>query len=140
MAWRIPTEADLTATLSAREIEAFKRSSDFGGDDPVTTLITRTAEFIRGFLRTGGINMDPTPATIPEGLISPAMDYAAYDVLKRMPLEIGRDRTDARRAAKDLFDAIAARKYQPEGYGMPDDIGGPALPRIADPSDYTILG
>ena len=133
MAWRIPTESDLTATLSAREIEAFKRSSDFGGDDPVTTLITRTAEYIRGFLRTGGINMDPTPATIPEGLISPAMDYAAYDVLKRMPLEIGRDRADARRAAKDLFDAIASRKYQPEGFGDDEDAGGGVAPRFVVP-------
>ena len=136
MSWRIPTEADLTATLSAREIEAFKRSSDFGGVDPVTALITRTAEFVRGFLRTAGITMSPTTGSIPEGLISPAMDYAAYDVLKRMPLEIGRDRSDARRAAVTLFDAIAARKYQPEAYGAADDSGGGVSPTFTVPTHY----
>ena len=47
--------------------------------------------------------MDPTAASIPEGLISPCMDYAAYDVLKRMPLEIGRDRADARRSHYSLM-------------------------------------
>lgn len=133
MAWRIPTQSDLTATLSAREIDAFKRSSDFGDVDPVTSLIVRTAEFVRGFLRTGGVSMDPQLASIPEGLISSAMDYAAYDVLKRMPLEIGRDRADARRAAITLFDAIAARKYQPEAFGETDDSGGITTPAISVP-------
>lgn len=140
MAWRKPTESDLSATLSVREIDAFKRSSDFGGADPVEALITRTAEFVRGYLRTGGVSMDPTAASIPEGLISPCMDYAAYDVLKRMPLEIGRDRADARRAAITLFDAIAAKKYQPESFDTTTDAGGAALPRISDPDTNAILG
>jgi len=133
MSWRIPTESDLTATLSAREIDAFRRSSDFGGADPVAALITRTAEFVRGFLRTGEVSMSPTAASIPEGLISPAMDYAAYDILKRMPVEIGRDRADARRAAQTLFDAIADKKYRPEAFGDTDDSGGGPSPAFSVP-------
>lgn len=132
--WRIPTEADLVATLSAKEIEAFKRSSDFGGADPVGSLITRTAEFVRGFLRTGGVTMDPTTASIPEGLISPAMDYAAYDVLKRLPMEIGKDRADARRSALDLFKSISTRDYQPEAFGESDDSGGGVSPSFTVPT------
>ena len=84
--------------------------------------------------------MDPTTGSIPEGLISPAMDYAAYDVLKRMPMEIGKDRSDARRAAVTLFDAIASKKYQPESFGGEADSGGLALPKISDPDDNAVLG
>ena len=136
MSWRIPTEADLTATLSAKEIEAFKRSSDFGGADPVVSLIKRTAEFVRGFLRTGGITMDPTDASIPEGLISPAMDYAAADVLKRINIEMNKDRADARRSALELFKSISTRDYQPEAYGETDDSGGGVSPSFKVPPHF----
>lgn len=132
--WRIPTEADLIATISVSEIELFRQSIPIGDADPVLSLIIRTAEFVRGFLRTGGVTMDPTTASIPEGLISPAMDYAAYDVLKRLPLEIGKDRSDARRSALDLFKSISTRDYQPEAFGESDDSGGGVSPAFSVPT------
>lgn len=132
MAWRIPTESDLTATLSAREVEAFRRSSEFSAD-PVDALLMRTAELVRGYLRQSGVAMSPTAGHIPEGLISPACDYAAYDVLKRMPQEVGRDRADARRAAVALFEAVAKGAYKVEAYGENDDTGGGVSPTFTVP-------
>jgi phage gp36-like protein len=132
MSWRTLTESDLNATLSAQEVEAFRRSADWASD-PVEALLTRTAEYVRGYLRQSGVAMSPTAATIPEGLVSPACDYAAYDVLKRMPRDVARDRADARRAAVELFEAVAKGNYKVEPYGSDDDSGGGASPSFVVP-------
>ena len=134
MSWRTPTEADLVATLSQKEIETFKRSSPMDAADPVSLLITRTAELVRGYLRTGGVAMSPTAATIPEGLISPAMDYAAFDVLKRIAVPISKERADARRDAVTLFNAVAKGEHKPEAYGETDDSGGGVSPTFTVPT------
>lgn len=67
MSWRTPTEADLVATISQKEIDAYKRSvSDTDSADPVGILIQRTAEFVRGFIRTGGVAMSPWRGLCPK--------------------------------------------------------------------------
>jgi len=133
MSWRTLNESDLTATLSAQEVEAFRRSADWSSD-PVEALLTRTAEYVRGYLRQSGVAMSPTAATIPEGLVSPACDYAAFDVLKRMPRDVARDRADARRAAVSLFEAVAKGAYKVEPFGGDEDSGGGASPRFVTPT------
>ena len=116
--WRTLTEADLTATLSAKEVAVYRASAtaaSSGDVDPVADLLARTAQMVRSYVRAGGrVALSPEGETIPEGLISPACDYAAFDVLKRMPVAVGEDRRRAREQAIELFDRVAAGKVTPE--------------------------
>ena len=52
-------------------------------------------------------------------LVPPALDYAAFDLLKRFRLPIPEDRREARRQAIDLFARVAERKLavEPDGEG-----------------------
>ena len=49
MGWRAVDENDLAATLSQREIDAFRRSGGVDGSDPMVRLLSRTVAFVRGF-------------------------------------------------------------------------------------------
>ena len=121
MAWRKPTLADIAATLSQRELDAYRQSSDFGGADPVESLLSRTAEMVRSYCRANGeAAVSPVAGEIPESLVSPAMDYAAYDILKRLPINIGEDRRKARDQAIDIFKAVASNDISPEPYDGDD--------------------
>lgn len=117
MAWRAPTVNDLVATLSQGEVTAFDQSVPAGGSvTPSADLVARTAAFVRGFIRRNRrVRLGPS-GTLPEGLISPAMDYAAFDVLKRLPVEVGAARVKAREEALLLFEDVAADKVTPESY------------------------
>lgn len=126
MAWRKPTEADIVATLSRDEVEAYRASSDFE-DDPIARLLDRTAAFVRGYLATNGnIRMSPDDHEIPEATISPAMNYLAVDILKRIDINPSDARRDARREAVSYFDKIATGKITVESYGgsADDKTGG----------------
>ena len=116
--WRTLTEADLTATLSAKEVAVYRASAtaaSSGDVDPVADLLARTAQMVRSYVRAGGrVALSPEGETIPEGLISPACDYAAFDVLKRMPVAVGEDRRRARDQAIALFDHVASGRIVPE--------------------------
>ena len=129
MAWRKATEADIIATLSREEVEAYRTSSDFE-DDPIARLLDRTASFVRGYLATNGnIRMSPDDHEIPEATISPAMDYLAVDILKRLDINPSDARRDARREAVTYFDKIATGKLTVESYGATTNAqtGGPAI-------------
>jgi hypothetical protein len=78
--------------------------------------------------------MDPTTASIPDGLILPAMAYAAGEVLKRINIEMNRDRSQAKKDALDLFKSISTRDYQPEAYGSTPDSGGGVSPSFTVPT------
>ena len=96
--WRKPTNDDLTGNLSTREVEVYNRSATFGGDDPSAQILSETADLVRGYCRSNGnIRLSPNAGEIPVSLISPAMDYAVFQLLKRMPVAIA----EARRSAKD---------------------------------------
>ena len=111
MGWITPTRDDLTATVSAAEITAFGESSDF--TDAVDAILARTVSFVRGFVRRNHrVRLGPA-GTLPEGLISPAMDYAAFDVLKRLPVEVGAARVKAREEALLLFEDGAVEEAFP---------------------------
>ena len=116
MAWIKPTKDDLTATLSQRETDAFSRSAGFA-TDVVDIILVRTADLVRGYVRASGAKVPATSGTIPPSLLAPAMDYAAYDLLKRLSYPINEDRRKARTDAIDLFENVAERKIAVE----PDD-------------------
>ena len=126
MAWRKPTEADIVATLSREELEAFKTDAGLTSD-PVELLCRRAAALVRDYLRTNGnVRMSPSEGDIPESCISPAMDYLAVDILKRIDINPSDARRDARREAVSYFDKIASGKLTVESYGgaADDKTGG----------------
>ena len=128
--WRTVDENDLAATLSQSEIVAFRQDASLDGSDPVARLLMRTAQMVRGYIATNGKvrRMGPS-GTLPESLISPAMDYAAADVLKRLAVPLNEDRRKARERAEDLFKDVAAGKYTPESDDADDTAptDGPAI-------------
>ena len=136
--WRTVDENDLAATLSQQEVDAYRRSASLDGSDPVARLLSRTAALVRGYIATNGkvARMGPS-GTLPESLISPAMDYAAFDMLKRVNVPVNEDRRRARERAEDLFRDVAQGKYTPEADGADDaaSTDGPAIEVVATVRD-----
>lgn len=119
MAWRRLTEGDLAAYLSQREVEAYRRSADYTAD-AVASILAATGHLVRAHVRSGGVRVSPaSEPAIPEALVPPALDYAAFDLLKRFRLPVPEDRREARRQAIDLFAHVAERKLavEPDGEG-----------------------
>lgn len=140
MGWRVCTLTDISATLSQDELDAYRRSAGFDGSDPVEELLTRTADLVRGYCAAGNVAMSPTVHEIPESLVSPAMDYAAVDILKRLPITVSETRLRAREQALQLFREIASGDYRPEPYGEdPPGSTGQAMPRSADARPERLL-
>ena len=128
--WRAVDENDLAATISQGEIDAFRQDASLDGSDPVARLLTRTVAMVRGYIATNGkVRRMGSSGTLPESLISPAMDYAAADVLKRINMPLNDDRRKARERAEDLFKDVAAGKYTPESDDADDTAStdGPAI-------------
>ena len=136
--WRTVDENDLAATLSQQEVDAYRRSASLDGSDPVARLLSRTAALVRGYIATNAkvARMGPS-GTLPESLISPALDYAAFDVLKRVNVPVNEDRRRARERAEDLFRDVAQGKYTPEADGADDaaSTDGPAIEVVATVRD-----
>jgi len=128
--WRTVDESDLAATISQGEIDAFRKDAALDGSDPVARLLARTVAMVRGYIATNGKvrRMGPS-GTLPESLISPAMDYAAADILKRLNVPMNEDRRKARERAEDLFARVARGDYTPESDGADDASAtdGPAI-------------
>ena len=118
--WRVATSDDLAATLSDQEIEAY-RTSFTGEAEPIELLLNRTAAMFRAAIRTGGrARMSRIPYAIPESVISKAMDYAAFDVLKRLDIAINDDRRKAREEAEDLLKRLERGEFEVESDGETD--------------------
>ena len=136
--WRTVDENDLAATLSQGEIDAFRQDASLDGSDPVARLLSRTVAMVRGYIATNGkVRCMGPSGTLPESLISPAMDYAAADVLKRINVPLNDDRRKARERAEDLFKDVAAGRFTPESDGADDaePTDGPAIEVVATVRD-----
>ena len=118
MSWRKPTFRDLVAKLTQSEVDKFKASRDFGSDaDPAKDILALTAESVRGFCRSNRqVSMCPDAGTIPEGLMSFAMDFAVFDLLKRINVVPNEARTKAWEAASQVFRDVAEGKFIPESF------------------------
>ena len=133
--WRAPAEKDLASSISASEIESYRTAAaDEEQGDPITNLLTRTVDHVRGYLRGNAkIKMGPK-GTLPESLIAPAMDFAAYDVVKRVPRGNTQDRRDARRDATSLFGRVQAGTFDIESYGAEEPQGSGQSAELASSS------
>lgn len=134
MAWRRPELRDIAAKLNQQELDAFRRSPDFGSAaDPVADILELTAESVRGFCRTNKqVRMCPEAATIPEGLMTFAMDFAAYDVLKRISVAPNEARKAAWEKAHEMLQAVAEGRFVPESWQGAD--GDDTLSNRATPA------
>lgn len=140
MAWRTLTEPDLAATLSQRELDAFRRSASADGADPVADLLSRTAEMARGFCRANrSVRVPAGAGLVPAMLVSACCDYAAYDVLKRLPTPVGEDRRRARDQALELFKAVASGDVTPDPADEADDAAAAGSPAAAPPCPPRLL-
>jgi hypothetical protein len=146
MSWRRPELRDLTAKLNQREVDMFRAHPDFASQsDPASDILEQTAEFVRGFCRTNKqVKMSPVAGSIPEGLISPAMDYAVYDVLKRINVTPNEARKAAWEKAIELFEKVAKGEYIPESWFVDetegdDTLSNKATPKFSDNQRYKIL-
>ena len=133
--WKAPTEQDLKISISDDELDSYrdaaKKDMSF---DTVEEILARTATLVRGYCR-ANTNVRLGPAgTIPAGLIAPAMDYAAVDVVKRLPAGVTDERNTARAAALQIFRDVAEGKMQPESFGEPDDASAGSSIQLANTS------
>ena len=103
MSWRAITEDDLTASLSAAEIDAYRKSSQFG--DPVEAQLRSVAAYVRGVVRSSParVRLAANPLALPESLIVPAMDYLRFGVLARCNIVVNESRTLAYNKACELL-------------------------------------
>ena len=108
MGWIRPTRDDLLATLSEMETAAFAGSSEMA--DAVEAILSRTAALVRGYVRAGGVRCPADAALIPPSLLAPAMDYAAFDLLKRFDVPVNEARSIARKDAITLFVRVGEGK------------------------------
>ena len=138
MAWIAPSRDDLTATISADEVAAFGDSAEF--TDAVDAILARTVGFVRGFVRAGRTRLASDAGTIPSSLLAPAMDYAAFDLLKRFNVPVGEDRRRARTDALALFEKVSERKLAVEPAEEADVLDEvPAAPSSTRPCPPRLL-
>lgn len=121
MAWRKPTNDDLVGTLSQVEVDGFRLSPDFSSQtDPAERVLADTAELVRGYLRKlenkGAIKIHPEDGYIPSGLMNPAMDIAAFKMLKRFNLEPTEARKRAYEEAMQTLRDVGNEMMIPESY------------------------
>ena len=126
--WRTLTRDDLISKQSEQEANAFAKKA--WAIDPIPPILEMTADFVRDACRSNGnVRLSPELHSIPSGTITKALDYAIYDLLKRIGCPIGRDREKSREKAEQYFDDVAKGKINPESYGAGDTAqsGGPAV-------------
>ena len=142
--WRTVSGTDLGATIAQGEIDAYRASGPVDGSDRVAALLDRTVATVRGWIScNGSVRMGP-PGTLPLSLISPAMDYAAFDLLKSQDTgDISEDRRKARDSAERLFEKISTGAFKPESYsedGTIDEDKRPVTSPMADDGPRQTLG
>ena len=128
MAWRQPTRDDMIAKLSESEANAFAKKA--WSVDPIPAILVMTGDYVRDCCRSNGnVRLSPEEHSIPGGCITKALDYAIYDLLKRIGVPVGKDREKARDKAEEFFDRISKGELNPESYGASDTAqsGGPAI-------------
>lgn len=118
MSWRKPEIRDIAAKLNQKELDAYRQHPDFvSAADPVADLLELTAESVRGFCRTNKqVVMSPEAGTIPEGLMTFAMDIAAYDVLTRINVKVNEDRKAKWEKALEWMEKVSTGALTPESW------------------------
>ena len=135
MGWRRPEKRDLVAKLNQKELASFMQHPEYATSaDPADDILSQTAEFVRGACRTNRqVRLSPEEKSIPESLISPAMDLAMFDVLKRINVIPNEARKSAWEKAHDLFEKVANGSFIPESW-VEDGEAEPVRNNMARPT------
>ena len=140
MAWRKPTQDDLTARLSQDELDAFAASAGFSSD-VVDGVLAQSAAFARDAVRSGGrCRLSPEDGAIPEGLFRPVLAIAVLDLLNRFSVQPTDARREAARAGESYLGAVAAGKITPESYTADDAVEAKGAGPLADEGPVRTLG
>lgn len=119
--WRKPDIEDFYATLEQSEADLFSRS-DGSALDTIQRQIDLAVSHARGFIRSGRkCAMSADESLLPEMLVAPAMDFAVFNLLKRLRRDVNASRTKAYDRACALFEKIGAGAIVPEDYGEAPD-------------------
>lgn len=121
--WRKVKKDDLYATLSEKEVRVFGQNEN-ADESAIDQQIALTVSAVRGYIRSGRkCRMPDDEELLPDMLISPAMDLAAYNLLKRYNRPPNDARTKSCDHARSLFEKVATGMIVPEDYGeTPSDI------------------
>ena len=140
MAWRKPTQEDLTVRLSQDETDAFASQSGFPADT-VDGIIAQSAAFARDAIRSGGrCRLSPTDGEIPDGLFRPVIAIAILDLLNRINANPNEARREAARAAEDYLKDIAAGRIVPESFDAEGGEEAKSAGPMADEGPVRTLG
>ena len=140
MAWKKPTEQELTSRLSRSEITAYSRSSDFG-TDTVEAVLSQAAGFARDAIRSGGrCSLSPNDGEIPEGLFRPVLAIAILDLLTRLNVVPNDARRDAAKEAESYLRDVSSGKIVPESYADAGAVEPKAAGPLADDGPHRTLG
>lgn len=140
MAWRKPTQEDLTVRLSQDETDAFAASSSFQ-TDTVDGILAQSAAFARDAIRSGGrCRLSPVDGTIPEGLFRPVLAIAILDLLNRLNAPPTEARREAAKTGEDYLKDIAAGRIVPEDYAADDAVESKGAGPLADDGPIRTLG
>lgn len=134
--WIQPTAALLVGTLSKTESDTYARSVGTG-QDAVAAVLSAAVDYVRGCCLARR-SQGPS-GTVPPSLLRATLAIAAYDLLKRMPVEILQDRRIAKDDAEALLRDVREGRFLPEDGGDPPDEGASVLPSSADPVPARIL-
>lgn len=114
--WAKPTLENLRANLSEIETQAFGQEDL--DDAPLLQQLKDTVSSVRGFVRSGRkCRMPSDEELIPDFLISPAMDIAVFNLLKRHRVPANESRTKAYDRACALLEKVGVGQIVPEDYG-----------------------
>ena len=140
MAWRKPTQDDLTARLSQDELDAFAVSAGFSSD-VVEGVLSQSAAFARDAVRSGGrCRLSPEDGAIPEGLFRPVLAIAVLDLLNRFSVQPTDARREAARAGEAYLGDVASGKVTPESYTADDAVEAKGAGPLADEGPVRTLG
>ena len=140
MAWKKPTEQDLTTRLSQKEIAAYSRSADFG-TDTVEAVLSQATGFAREAIRSGGrCSISPTEGEIPGGLFRHVLAIAIVDLLNRINVVPNDARRDAAREAESYLRDVSSGKIGVEPYAGAGAVEPKAAGPLADDGPHRTLG
>lgn len=115
--WRKVKKEDLYATLSEKEVRVFGQN-EAADESVIEQQLENTVSAVRGYIRSGRKCRMPNDETLlPDMLIAPAMDFAAFNLLKRFNRNPNEARTKSYEHAQSLFEKVATGAISPEDYG-----------------------
>jgi hypothetical protein len=131
MSWRALTQADLQTAISNTEWTAYTGASlPLGVVDQVAATLAEVTDLVRGYIPT----RLGQPGTIPQRLVSAAVDIAVVRFFGRVNVDPGDNRRYLREQAVKLLESVNRQTFRIEDPTDPDLTETPATitPQISE--------